>query len=42
MGYSELQFGYWSRTPDDPNDIIPATRKPRGPLDFVTTDFRSS
>jgi hypothetical protein len=42
MGYSELQFGYWSRTPDDPNDINPATNKPHGPIDFVTSDFRSS
>ena len=42
MGYSELQFGYWSRTPDDPNDINLATNKPHGPIDFVTTDFRSS
>jgi hypothetical protein len=42
MGYSELQFGYWARKPDDPNDIDPKTNKPRGPLDFITTDFRSS
>ena len=35
MGYSELQFGYWARTPDDPS-------KPGGPIDFITTDFRSS
>jgi hypothetical protein len=42
MGYSELQFGYWSRTPDDPNNIDPKTSKPRGLIDFVTTDFRSS
>jgi hypothetical protein len=42
MGYSELQFGYWSRAPDDPNDIDPKTGKPHGPIDFVTTDFRSS
>ena len=28
MGYSELQFGYWTRLPTDPND-------PRGPLGFV-------
>jgi hypothetical protein len=34
MGYSELQFGYWARTPDDPN-------KPGGPLDFINDDFRS-
>ncbi|WP_426442194.1 hypothetical protein [Bradyrhizobium genosp. P] len=34
MGYSELQFGYWSRPPADPND-------PHGPIDFITADFRS-
>jgi hypothetical protein len=34
MGYSELQFGYWARTPNDPNQL-------GGPLDFITTDFRS-
>jgi hypothetical protein len=42
MGYSELQFGYWSRPPDDPNDINAATNKPHGPIDFVTADFRSA
>jgi hypothetical protein len=42
MGYSELQFAYWARTPDDPNDIDPKTNKLRGPLDFITTDFRST
>ena len=31
MGYSNLQFGYWSRDPADPND--PTTRSPLG---FIT------
>jgi hypothetical protein len=31
MGYSNLQFGYWSREPDDPND--PAARSNLG---FIT------
>jgi hypothetical protein len=22
MGYSNLQFGYWSRDPNDPNDAV--------------------
>jgi hypothetical protein len=35
MGYSDLQFGYWARTPNDPN-------QPGGPLNFITTDFRSA
>jgi hypothetical protein len=35
MGYSDLQFGYWARTPADPN-------QPGGPINFITTDFRSS
>jgi hypothetical protein len=29
MGYSNLQFGYWSRDPRDPND-------PSSPLGFIT------
>jgi len=29
MGYSNLQFGYWSREPVDPND-------PKSPLGFIT------
>jgi hypothetical protein len=29
MGYSNLQFGYWSREPDDPNDKS-------SPLGFIT------
>jgi hypothetical protein len=29
MGFSEMQFGYWSRQPADPND-------PKGPLAFIT------
>ena len=29
MGYSNLQFGYWSRDPRDPNDKRP-------PLGFIT------
>jgi hypothetical protein len=35
MGYSDLQFGYWARTPDDPNQS-------GGPINFITTDFRST
>ena len=31
MGYSNLQFGYWSRDPDDPND--PSSRSNLG---FIT------
>jgi hypothetical protein len=42
MGYSELQFGYWSRSPVDPNDIDPKTKMHRGPIDFITNDFRST
>jgi hypothetical protein len=29
MGYSNLQFGYWSREPVDPND-------PTSPFGFIT------
>ena len=32
MGYSNLQFGYWSREPNDPND--PNDKSP--PLGFIT------
>jgi len=35
MGYSDLQFGYWARTPDDPNQS-------GGPINFITSDFRST
>jgi hypothetical protein len=31
MGYSALQFGYWSRDPSDPNE-----RAPNPPLGFIT------
>jgi hypothetical protein len=31
MGYSNLQFGYWSREPADPNG-----KAPLNPLDFIT------
>jgi len=31
MGYSNLQFGYWSRDPDDPNDP-----NARSNLGFIT------
>jgi hypothetical protein len=33
MGYSNLQFGYWSRVPVDKNDK-------NSPSGFITTDFR--
>jgi hypothetical protein len=42
MGYSNLQFGYWSRSPNDPNDF--ATKQataPRSPIDFIGENFRS-
>lgn len=29
MGYSNLQFGYWSRNPKDPNDINPLLSTPK-------------
>ena len=41
MGYSDLQFGYWSRPPVDPNDVD-KSGKPRSPIGFITTDFRST
>ncbi|MHC2284089.1 hypothetical protein ACVME8_010759 [Bradyrhizobium diazoefficiens] len=28
MGYSNLQFGYWSRNPRDPNDTKPLLPTP--------------
>jgi len=31
MGYSNLQFGYWSRNPRDPNDKKPLLPTPTGP-----------
>jgi hypothetical protein len=31
MGYSNLQFGYWSRNPRDPNDQKPLLPTPKGP-----------
>ena len=31
MGYSNLQFGYWSRNPRDPNDKTPLLPTPTGP-----------
>lgn len=31
MGYSNLQFGYWSRDPRDPNDQTPLLPTPKGP-----------
>ena len=31
MGYSNLQFGYWSRNPRDPNDKPPLLPTPTGP-----------
>lgn len=31
MGYSNLQFGYWSRNPRDPNDITPLLPTPKSP-----------
>jgi hypothetical protein len=32
MGYSNLQFGYWSRDPRDPNDPKPLLAPPTAPL----------
>jgi hypothetical protein len=31
MGYSNLQFGYWSRNPRDPNDQMPLLPTPKSP-----------
>ena len=31
MGYSNLQFGYWSRDPRDPNDPKPLLPTPKNP-----------
>jgi hypothetical protein len=31
MGYSNLQFGYWSRNPRDPNDRTPLLPTPKSP-----------
>ena len=31
MGYSNLQFGYWSRNPNDPNDTKPLLPTPKIP-----------
>jgi hypothetical protein len=31
MGYSNLQFGYWSRNPRDPNDQTPLLPTPKSP-----------
>jgi hypothetical protein len=31
MGYSNLQFGYWSRDPRDPNDLKPLLAPPASP-----------
>jgi hypothetical protein len=31
MGYSNLQFGYWSRNPRDPNDLKPLLAPPTTP-----------
>ena len=31
MGYSNLQFGYWSRKPGDPNDTKPLLPTPKSP-----------
>ena len=31
MGYSNLQFGYWSRNPRDPNDKAPLLAPPKSP-----------
>ena len=31
MGYSNLQFGYWSRDPHDPNDTKPLRPTPTIP-----------
>ena len=31
MGYSNLQFGYWSRDPHDPNDLKPLLAPPQSP-----------
>jgi hypothetical protein len=31
MGYSNLQFGYWSRNPHDPNDQKPILPTPKSP-----------
>ena len=31
MGYSNLQFGYWSRDPSDPNDTKPLLPIPKIP-----------
>jgi hypothetical protein len=29
MGYSNMQFGYWSRNPRDPNDLTPLLAPPK-------------
>jgi hypothetical protein len=43
MGYSNLQFGYWSRTPSDPNDFADKNATaPRSPIDFIGDNFRST
>jgi hypothetical protein len=31
MGYSNMQFGYWSRNPRDPNDKAPLLAPPKSP-----------
>ena len=31
MGYSNMQFGYWSRNPRDPNDPTPLLAPPKSP-----------
>jgi hypothetical protein len=31
MGYSNMQFGYWSRNPRDPNDQPPLLAPPKSP-----------
>jgi hypothetical protein len=31
MGYSNMQFGYWSRNPRDPNDQTPLLAPPKSP-----------
>jgi hypothetical protein len=31
MGYSNMQFGYWSRNPRDPNDKTPLLAPPNSP-----------
>jgi hypothetical protein len=36
MGYSNVQFGYWSREPFDPNDPNEKAPAPGSSLGFIT------